>query len=320
MEWLVIALLNGVSFGLLLFLLSAGLTLTLSLMGILNFAHASFYMLGAYAAFSLSQWVGFFPAMIVAPLLVGLFGAWVEAFLRHRAKSKGHVPELLLTFGVAMLVTEGVQLVWGRGPVDYRIPDIFDGVFLSVYGHHFSNYRAFMMAISLSVAVAIWIARYRTRIGLLIQAARTHPDMLACLGHDVPRLLKWVFAGGAALAGLAGVIGGNAFVTEPNMAMAMGNLLFVVVIVGGLGSLIGAFWCALLIGVLQTMAVTVNVSALDVWQHLQVVMGQPTPGAVNAARWLTQPLSNYAPLVPYALLVAVIAWRPHGLWGSERQP
>ncbi len=233
MEWLVIALLNGVSFGLLLFLLSAGLTLTLSLMGILNFAHASFYMLGAYAAFSLSQWVGFFPALIVAPLLVGLFGAWVEAFLRHRAKSKGHVPELLLTFGVAMLVTEGVQLVWGRGPVDYRIPDIFDGVFLSVYGHHFSNYRAFMMAISLSVAVAIWIARYRTRIGLLIQAARTHPDMLACLGHDVPRLLKWVFAGGAALAGLAGVIGGNAFVTEPNMAMAMGNLLFVVVIVGG---------------------------------------------------------------------------------------
>ena len=144
--------------------------------------------------------------------------------------------------------------------------------------------------------------------------------MLACLCHDVPRLLKWVFAGGAALAGLAGVIGGNAFVTEPNMAMAMGNLLFVVVIVGGLGSLIGAFWCALLIGVLQTMAVTVNVSALDVWHQLQAVLGQPAAVSVNAARWLTQPLSNYAPLVPYALLVAVIAWRPHGLWGSERQP
>jgi len=315
MEWWVVTLLNGISFGLLLFLLSAGLTLTLSLMGILNFAHASFYMLGAYAAFALTEQIGFFPALLLSPVLVGLFGAWIESTLLRRAKHKGHVSELMLTFGVAMLVFEGVTLVWGHGPVDYRIPPVFEGAFVSVYGHSFSNYRAFMMAIALLMAGGIWLGLNRTRFGLVIQAARTHPEMVSCLGHDVPRIFKWVFAGGAGLAGLAGVIGGNAFVTEPNMAMGMGNLLFVVIIVGGLGSLAGAFWCALLLGTLQTMAVTLTVSIADVLKNLTTLGGLSAPNFDGIPHWMAQPLSNFAPLLPYVLLVVVLTWRPQGLWG-----
>jgi len=117
------------------------------------------------------------------------------------------------------------------------------------------------------------------------------------------------------LAGLAGVIGGNAFVTEPNMAMGMGNLLFVVIIVGGLGSLAGAFWCALLLGTLQTMAVTLTVSIADVLKNLTTLGGLSAPNFDGIPHWMAQPLSNFAPLLPYVLLVVVLTWRPQGLWG-----
>ena len=294
MEFLAISLLNGISYGLLLFMLSAGLTLILSMMGVLNFAHASFYMLGAYLAHAVSQSLGFWPALVLAPLAVGLAGALFEKYLLRRAHRLGHVPELLVTFGLSFVVLELVQLVWGTGALDYRIPSELAGPLFTLHGVQFPLYRGFMMAVSVAMLLALWVLLTRTRIGLVVQAALTHPQMVEALGHDVPRVFMGVFAGGAALAGLAGVIGGNAFVTEPGMAATVGSVVFVVVVVGGLGSLAGAFLASMGIGILQTFAV-----GLD-W---------PLGGGIKA--------SQMAPVLPYLLMVGVLALRPRGLLGRR---
>ena len=144
-----------------------------------------------------------------------------------------------------------------------------------------------MMLVALGMWLALWLLFTRTRTGLVVQAALTHPDAVQALGHNVPRIFMLVFGGGAALAGLAGVVGGNAFVTEPGMAATVGSVVFVVVVVGGMGSLTGALGASLLIGVLQTFAV-----GLD-------------------------PISRFAPLLPYLLLVLVLLVRPQGLWGQR---
>ena len=221
MEFFTISLLNGVSYGLLLFMLSSGLTLIFSMMGVLNFAHASFYMLGAYFAYSTTQLVGYWPALFLAPLLVAVLGAAFEKFCLRRVHKFGHVPELLITFGLSFLIVEMVQLVWGTSSVDYRVPAELSGPLFTIFGTQFPTYRGFMMLVALSMLLSIWLLLTRTRIGLIIQAALTHPDMAQALGHNVPRVFMLVFGGGAALAGLAGVIGGNAFVTEP-IAQAFG--------------------------------------------------------------------------------------------------
>src|SRR3569832_2062457 len=212
MEFFTISLLNGVSYGLLLFMLSSGLTLIFSMMGVLNFAHASFYMLGAYFAFTVSQVVGYWPALVLAPLGAALLGALFERYCVRRVHKFGHVAELLITFGLSFFILEMVQLVWGTSSVDYRVPQELSGPLFTIYGAQFPTYRAFMMLVALLMLVAVWLLLTRTRIGLVIQAALTHPETVEALGHNVPRVFMLVFGGGAALAGLAGVIGGFAFV------------------------------------------------------------------------------------------------------------
>jgi branched-chain amino acid transport system permease protein len=226
-EFFVISLLNGISYGLLLFLLSSGLTLIFSMMGVLNFAHASFYMLGAYFAYAIASKIGFWPALVLAPLLVVVVGALVERFGLRTVHKYGHVAELLFTFGLAYLIEEAVKLVWGQSAVPYRIPQELDGPLFQVFTSVFPKYRAFMMLVSVLMLVTMYLVLTRTRIGLVIQAALTHPQMVEALGHNVQRVFMLVFAGGAALAGLAGVIGGNAFVTSPSMAASVGTIVFV---------------------------------------------------------------------------------------------
>jgi branched-chain amino acid transport system permease protein len=293
MEFFLVQLLNGLSYGLLLFMLSSGLTLVFSLMGVLNFAHASFYMLGAYFAFQVSTKVGFWPALVVAPLLVGAIGMAVERFGLRKLHRFGHVAELLFTFGLAYLIDEAVHLVWGRSAVDYRVPPDLDGPLFSIFTSQYPMYRGFMMLVSVAMLVAIWLALTRTRIGLVIQAALTHPQTVEALGHNVPRVFMLVFGGGAALAGLAGVIGGAAFVTEPGMAASVGPIIFVIVVVGGMGSLAGAFIASLLIGCLQTFAISLD------W---------PVFGLK---------LSQVAPVLPYLLMVLLLIVRPKGLMGTR---
>jgi branched-chain amino acid transport system permease protein len=336
LDQVVINLLNGLSSGLLLFMLSSGLTLIFSMMGVLNFAHAGFYMLGAYVGYALSRVVGFWPALVLAPLVVGALGAAFERACLRRVHRFGHVPELLVTFGLSYLILEVVQVVWGRAPLAFDPPAVLaqpaftlvqsavTGLSL-VAGHAsadtcahavcstFPATRAFMMGVALLMLLALWLLLRHTRVGLVIQAALTHPEMAEALGHNVPRVFMLVFGAGCALAGLAGVIGGTTFVTEPSMAAAVGSILFVVVVVGGTGSLVGAFVGSLLIGLLQTLPLTVDRSLVDAASGLGWTV-LPDSAAYPLMK-LT--LAQVAPILPYLLLVLILVFRPRGLFGTR---
>jgi branched-chain amino acid transport system permease protein len=312
-EFTLITLLNGFSYGLLLFMLSSGLTLIMSMMGVLNFAHASFYMLGAYFAYAIGSRIGFWPALVLAPLLVGVLGALVERYGLRRLHKHGHVAELLFTFGLSYLLLELVQLVWGRAAVPYPIPPELDGPLFTLFTATFPIYRGFMMLIALLMLAAVFLLLTKTRIGLVIRAALTHPQMAEALGHNVPRVFMLMFGGGCALAGLAGVIGGNAFVTEPGMAATVGSIIFVVVVVGGMGSLAGALCASLLIGVLQTFAVALDHSIATLLVGIGANIGPETFGYPL----LRLTVSQVAPVLPYLLLVLILIVRPRGLMGTR---
>ncbi|WP_175105711.1 branched-chain amino acid ABC transporter permease [Pararobbsia alpina] len=292
--------LSGLAFGLLLFMLSAGLTLVFSLMGVMNFAHASFYMLGAYFAFALGHRLGFWSSLVLAPLAVALVGAFVERYGLRRLRVHGQIAELLFTFGLAYLIDEMVKLAWGLSPQTATLPAVLDGPLFDAFGVPFPRYRAFMMAISVGMLLVLTLALKRSRTGLVIEAARTHPDAVAALGHDVDRVFTLVFALGAGLAAVAGVVGGHAFVVEPGMADSIGPIVFVVAVVGGLGSLGGAFLASLGIGLLQTFAVALDIRLL--------------PGA-GAQSGLT--LARLAPALPYLLLILTLLIRPSGWLGAR---
>jgi branched-chain amino acid transport system permease protein len=312
-EFFTISLLNGVSYGLLLFMLSSGLTLIFSMMGVLNFAHTSFYMLGAYFAYTISGAIGFWPALVIAPLAIGALGALFERYSLRRVHQYGHVPELLVTFGLSYLILELVQLVWGRSTVPYGLPEQLQGPLFTIYGTQFPKSRSFIMLVALLMLVSVWLLLTRTRIGLVIQAALKYPDMVQALGHNVPRVFMLVFGGGCALAGLAGVIGGNTYVTEPAMAGSVGSIIFVVVVVGGMGSLAGAFLASLLIGLVQTFAVALDYSLATALNGLGMTVTPETFG------WpvLKLTLSQVAPILPYLFLVLILIFRPKGLLGTR---
>ncbi len=313
LEFFVISMLNGMSYGLLLFMLSSGLTLIFSMMGVLNFAHTSFYMLGAYFAYTLSGLVGFWPALVLAPLAVGVLGALFERYSLRRVHKFGHVPELLVTFGLSYLILELVQLVWGRSTVPYGLPEQLQGPLFTLFNTQFPKSRSFIMLVALLMLLSVWLLLTRTRIGLVIQAALKHPEMVQALGHNVPRVFMLVFGGGCALAGLAGVIGGNTYVTEPAMAASVGSIIFVVVVVGGMGSLAGAFLASLLIGVVQTFAVAIDQSLATGLQALGMTVTEETFG------WpvLKLTVSQVAPILPYLFLVLILIFRPKGLLGTR---
>jgi branched-chain amino acid transport system permease protein len=223
------------------------------------------------------------------------------------------VPELLFTFGLSYLIVELVQLVWGRAAVAYAIPRELDRPLFTAFSTSFPMYRAFMMGVALAMLASIWLLLTRTRIGLVIQAALTHPEAAEALGHNVPRVFMWVFGGGCALAGLAGVIGGNAFVTEPSMAATVGSIVFVVVVVGGMGSLAGAFIASLLIGVVQTFAVALDYSLMSLLNWLGAGITAATPGYPL----LKVTIAQSAAILPFLLLVLMLIFRPKGLMGKR---
>ncbi len=313
MEIIVISLLNGLVYGMLLFMLASGLTLIFSMMGVLNFAHASVYMLGAYLAFQVSQIVGFFPALVIAPILCGLIGAAIEIFGLRRVHHNGHIAELLFTFGLVFIVQRLVQMTWGMLPMAYRVPPILDFPLFTLYGANFPAYRGFMLLISGGMLLSTWLLLKKTRIGLIIQAALTHPGMVSSLGHNVPMVFTTVFAGGCLLAGLAGVIGGNYQTTEPGMAEAMGPIVFVVVVFGGLGSLAGCFIASIVMGMIQTFAVIVDYSVLDLLRPF----GITTLPDNLLGEFLSVPVARIGALLPFAMMVLILLFRPRGLMGTR---
>ena len=313
-EYLVFSLLNGLLYGMLLFMLSSGLTLIFSMMGVLNFAHASFYMLGAYFAFQISTWVGFWPALVVAPLLIGVVGALVERFGLRTVHKYGHVAELLFTVGLAFLIEEAVILIWGRNAPDYRVPELLDAPLFTLWSTDFSMYRGFMLLIAVCMFVALFLVLTRTRIGLIIQAALTHPEGVSALGHNVPVVFMLVFGGGCALAGLAGVIGGNYFITDPGMARMLGPIVFVVVVVGGMGSLTGAFVASLLLGAIQTFAVGLEYSFGDLLRMFGV---SPNIQIGILKDLFRIQIAHTGPILPYLFMVFMLIFRPKGLMGTR---
>jgi branched-chain amino acid transport system permease protein len=307
------SILNGLVYGMLLFMLSSGLTLIFGMMGVLNFAHASFYMLGAYVAFTLGLRLGFWPALIIAPILVGLLGAIVERQGLRRVHRFGHIAELIFTFGVAIVIEEVVQLVWGRPAKSYPVPAALDFPLFRLFGSAFPAYKAFMLVVAVAIFAFIFVILTRTRAGLIIQASLTHPQMVAMLGHNVPRVFMVVFGIGSALAGLAGVIAGPVLGTFPGMAQVLGSIVFVVVVIGGLGSLTGAFAASLLIGIVQTFAVAMDVSVAGMLAAVGVRVS--AGGALNDLWKIT--IAQIAPILPYVLLVLTLILRPTGLFGTR---
>jgi branched-chain amino acid transport system permease protein len=342
MEFFIISMLNGLSYGLLLFMLSSGLTLIFSMMGVLNFAHASFYMIGAYFGYSLTSVIGFWPALFLAPILVGGCGVIFERLTLRKVHKFGHVPELLVTFGLSYIVYELVQLIWGRTAVEFVPPDLLKGAAFTLINHSvdglqfiwgaapaemckaadasirlictpFPATRGFMMIVALLMLLSLWLLLTKTRIGLVIQAALTHPEAVESLGHNVPRVFMLVFGAGTGLAGLAGVIGGSTFVTEPAMAATVGSVIFVVVVVGGMGSLSGAFLASILIGVIQTFAIAFDYSFVTVAQDLGFALSD----AARNNSFLKLTVSQVAPILPYLFLVLILIFRPKGLLGTR---
>jgi branched-chain amino acid transport system permease protein len=283
------------------------------MMGVLNFAHASFYMLGAYFGYQISRYVGYWPGLVLAPILVGFVGALIERFGLRTVHKFGHVAELLFTFGLAFIIEEAVQMIWGKVAVDYRVPELLNFPAFTLFETTFPAFKMFMLVMSVATFLALLTLLTRTRVGLIIQAALSHPNTVGTLGHNVPLIFMMVFGVGCGLAALAGVIAGPALVTQPAMAASLGPILFVVVVVGGLGSLPGAFVASLAIGLIQTFAVAVNVSIADVMATVGIKL-DPTSFAGDL--WMAT-VAQVAPIIPYLLLVLVLMFRPQGLMGNR---
>lgn len=316
MELILVNLIDGLVTGLLLFMLSAGLTLVFSMMGVLNFAHASFYMLGAYFAYQISLSIGFWMGLLVAPPLVGIVGALIERYGLRRVHRIGHVPELIFTFGLAFLIEEVVQFFWGKNQLPYNPPEVLQFTLFSIGNNAIPAYKVFMIFVSLSIFIGLLMVLTRTRIGLIIQAALSHPRTVETLGHNVPLVFMCVFGVGTALAGVAGVIAGPVLGTFPGMAVVLGSIVFVTIVIGGLGSVPGALVASLLIGWLMTFAASYNVGLADLF----IVLGFEPPVDLSESlfrdAWsLTLP--QIGPILPYLLMIVILVFRPQGILGKR---
>ena len=313
MDVILFTIFNGVLYGMLLFMLSSGLTLIFGMMGVLNFAHASFFMLGAYFAYQISEFVGFYPALIIAPILIAILGAIVERYGLRRVHKFGHVAELLFTFGLFYIIEEVVQMIWGKVPVGYHIPSSMDFSLFTLKGMSYPAYQMFTLAVSVAIFGGLFFVLTKTRAGLIIKAALTHPEIVSSLGHNVPKVFMMVFGLGCALAGLAGVLAGNTLGTDPSMALFLGPIVFVVIVVGGLGSLKGALVASLLIGLLQTFAISLDYSLNNLIEFLGFSLDAESLWRI----FVDITIATLAPILPYLLLVVMLIARPRGLFGTR---
>ena len=312
MEYFVVSLLNGAIYGLLLFMVSAGLTLIFGMMGVLNFSHTSFYMVGAYLAYTLARPLGFWLAIIIAPLPVGLLGVLVERYFLRRVHRHEHAHELLVTFGLSMIIAEVVKLFYGNYPVDYHVPQSLNFAAFHLFGSDYPAYRVFMGVISLVMFGLVFLLLTRTRAGIIVRSAIYRPRMAEALGHNVPLVFMGVFGVGAMLAGLAGAVAGAFYSTSPTMALDTGVIVFVVVVVGGLGSLEGAMVASLLIGLVTSFAVGIDRSLADVF-----ALFGARQWAEHVGGLLTLNISSLAATIPFVLMLLVLMLRPSGLMGEK---
>ncbi len=279
-------ILHGLAYAGLLFLVSSGLTLVFGMMNVLNFAHAAFYMMGAYFSYTVLKLTGnFWLSIIICPFLMFIFGILVERFLLRRVHAFGHVHELLLTFGLAYIITESVKWIWGNYPLAVTLGNFLEGQ-VDIFGITYPIYRLFMMFCAVAIGLIMYLVLYKTRVGIIVRAAVNDNEMVNALGINIPLVFMSVFAAGAALSGFAGVIAGPLLTTYPGMAAEILIDAFVVIVVGGFGSLGGALLASLIIGELQSF------------------------GALL--------IPKLSMALIYMLMAAVLIIKPSGLFGEEQ--
>jgi branched-chain amino acid transport system permease protein len=296
-------LLNGLQLGILLFLLSAGLTLVFGIMNFVNLAHGSLYMMGAYFAAAAYRSTGSFVVAgligVAATLVLGLA---VERVALARLYSRDHLDQVLTTFGLILIFNEVVRFVWGSVPVYMNVPAELAGT-VNLFGLAYSAYRLAIIAVGLAVGAGLYLLIHRTRIGMLIRAGAANGAMVAALGVNIGLLNTLVFGLGAALAGLAGLMAGPIFAVQPGMGEPILILTLVVIITGGIGSIRGAFYGALLVGVVDTVGRAFLPGLLR--EFFERAIAQAAGPAV-------------ASILIYLLMAAVLALRPQGLFPVKR--
>lgn len=301
---LLVQALNGLQFGILLFLVAAGLTLVFGVMDFINLAHGVQYMLGAYLGASLaaatgSFWLGLVLALPAA-LLIGLLLEWLV--FRH-LYARDHLSQVLATFGVILFLNQGVKAVFGAAPLQMPVPEILSGGVRIMDGLLYPTYRLAILAAGLATAALLWFLVERTRAGMLVRAGATNAPMVSALGVDVNRLFMLVFGFGAMLAGFAGVMAAPILSVEPGMGDNLLILAFVVIVIGGIGSVRGAFIAALLVGLTETIG-------RGLMPDLMRLFLDP-----SAAR---QAGAALASMLVYVVMALILAVRPEGLFPVRR--
>jgi branched-chain amino acid transport system permease protein len=279
-----IQLMNAAQYGLLLFLVAAGLTLIFGIMGIINLAHGSFYMVGAYLAYWLDSRLGdFWLAMLLALPLALALGYAIERLLISRLYRRDHLHQVLLTYGLILILNEAQKILWGNDPHGVAVPHALAGALRLTENQVYPAYRLFISAACLAVAAGMYFVIQRTKLGMTVRAGAADREMVQSLGFDVRRLFAVVFGLGAALAAFSGMIAAPVSSVYPGMGEQILIVSFVVVVIGGVGSIKGAFVGALLIGLVDTFGKVL--------------------------------LPEFADMSIYALMAVVLLWRPRGLFG-----
>ena len=295
--------LNGLQLGVMLFLMSAGLTLIFGVMGLINLAHGSLYMIGAFAAASIAGLTGSFILALLAALTgAAIAGGIVEMVVIRRLYRRDHLDQVLATFALILIFSEGTRWVFGSFPLYLDIPTYLQGPVFLPGGIQYPLYRITLILIGLVVAFALWLMIAKTRIGIQIRAGENDREMIAALGIDISKLYTIVFALGASLAGLAGALVGAIQSVEVGMGEPVLILAFVVIVIGGIGSIKGAMVGSILVGLTDTLG------GVFLPQILQLFMDISTANNVG---------SSIASMAIYILMGGVLIWRPTGFYGSR---
>ena len=299
MTLLLVQALNGLQLGVLLFLIAAGLTVVFGVMDLINLAHGVQYMLGAYLAVLGYGWTGSF-ALSLLLAVAGSFaaGLLVDALVFQRLLGRDHLDQVLATYGLILLFEEGVRTLFGPAPLSLPMPDALSGTVALPGGLRYPVYRLVLLACGLGVAALLWAVIERTRAGMLVRAGASNADILEAMGVDVRRLFTLVVATGAMLAGFAGAVAAPLVAVEPGMGGSVLILAFVVIVVGGVGSIRGAFVAALLVGLTDALGRTY------IGDALRLVLSP------SAARTAGPALASMA---IYLLMALVLGFRPRGL-------
>mgnify|MGYP001500498342 CR=1 FL=1 len=276
---------HGLAYGMVLFLVASGLTLIFGMMGVLNLAHASFFMLSAYFGYQMVAWTGsFWAALLVAPVITAVFGILLERFLLKKVHAFGHMGELILTVGVSLIVLDGVKAVWGTESLPLKMPPVLEGL-VQIAGMQYPIYRLFIIAMALVLLGILSLVLFKTRLGMVVRAAVSDAEMVNALGINVPLVFMFVFGVGTWMAGVAGVAIAPILTVFPGLADQMGMDAFIVVVVGGFGSLGGAFLVSIIGGLISSYGV--------------------------------QFLSQYAAVLMFVFMAVALAIKPKGLFGER---